>query len=199
MSISLSLDELIAAVTGAVTKAQDAVHKHQLALLSQYFDSKGRPLSFNLTLPDSSRLAGPDMGRQVVVPLLSVVEPSLLSIAEFSVDFDVVLTSLVTDAAPASDTGGPERAPAAAGAPVDVPAIVREGEPKPEAQAEEALGTADPAPAAALAAAAPAPMRVGLATRGASEGPLARLSIKVEGRRPTEGLIRLIDALNKTI
>lgn len=252
MPPTLSLHQLIGALTGAVTQAQDTIQKHQLSQIGDYFDRKGRPLCFSFMLPAVARSAEAHESRQVAVPLLSILEPNLLAITEFEVEFEVELAGLVDSAAatdpppiptaaaaaapaPASDGQAVHPAPAAAersaappqrttGAPIDVPDIVGPQEaPEHKAAKERAAAGADPAalrdPAVLPDAAPPGsdqrpnpefaatthqgqpptPMQVGLASRAAADGPLARLSVKVVGRPPSEGLVRLIDALNKTI
>ncbi len=202
MAEGVSLDELIASLTSAVANAQDAVHRHQLALVGSYFDSEGRPLSFHMKLPSTAARAAPHDYRRVTVPLVARVEPNMLSIAEFSVNCTVQLDTLVARPAlaPASDVSAtPPSGPTWRGAPVDVPAI-GEDPAAAAAPSEAGAGAAGPAPAAAavMMTDPPAPLSVGLAP-AESRGAIAHLSIKVQSQPPAEALRRLIDALNKTI
>ena len=115
MPSAVSLHDLIGALTGAVTQAQDTIHKHQLAMIGDYFDLQGRPLSFALMLPAVSQAAEVDESRQVAVPLLSIVEPNLLSISEFEVEFDVELGSMLDAASAGTEPGAPARPMPASG------------------------------------------------------------------------------------
>jgi hypothetical protein len=207
MADAVSLKRLIAAVTGAVTEAQDAIQQHQLGAIARYFDKSGRPFAFTFLLPNPSLDPNADPHRKVVVPLLSVLEPNLLAISEFTIDFRVELGSLGEVAPPEEPMeDGPVLAAAArvepperAGAPIDVPRPPPPVGPDGIAAApvdEPAENVGDALPAIGPA---PPPMTVGLATRSDSDGPVANLSIKVVSRPLADGLGRLIDALNKTI
>jgi len=205
---ALSLHELISALTGAVTEAQDAIQKHQLDFIGKYFDADGKPLSYALQLPNPSVAAGAETYHKVVVPLLSVVEPSLLSISEFTATFRVELGSIAASASASEPVLQRDAGAIAAprhGAPIDIPRPPAGNESGGPAAAASPAGQDRPAAgpmAASTATPAPDPpfrMAVGLASGAKSQGPLAKLSIKVTSNPVSEGMCRLMNALNKSI
>jgi hypothetical protein len=213
MADAVSLQELIAALSGAVTEAQDAIQQHQLAAIARYFDGSGRPFSFALMLPNPTNNPDADPHRKVVVPLISILEPNLLAISEFTAEFQVELGSC-KGVAPEPFDGGSTPvatapvAPVRMGAPIDVPRPHAPPPPPPQPgfagmpQAEAATVAEEPAPdvSVALQSLGPAPrMTVGFAAPAQPNGPTARLTIKVVSRPVSEGMTRLITALNQTI
>lgn len=225
MADALSLQELIAALTGAVTEAQDAIQQHQLGIIARYFNAEGRPWAYALQIPNPSSQPDAAEHRKVVVPLLSIVEPNLLAISEFTARFRVELGNLEvpappppaggvppeTAAAPAAPTPpAPAAAPAWQGAPIEVPQPPPpKGSPQPAAPQQAQPAAPPPATpqeeraaiGRILPAIGPAPpqMAVGLASGAQTQGPLATLSIRVVSRPVTDGMSRLINTLNKTI
>lgn len=94
---TISLHELISALSGAVVQAQDAIQQHQLLLLGQFFDDTGAPKSVTITVPNLSRDRDESPTTQLSVPRISLVEATLLQITEFEVSFDVELGDLNTE------------------------------------------------------------------------------------------------------
>lgn len=207
MAEPISLHELIVALTGAVTEAQDAIQQHQLGAIGRYFDVDGHPLAYAFQLPNPSHDVGQPPHRKVVVPLLSLVEPNLLAISEFAADFRVELGSLAGVGGGDADEGRPTVAAAAAsrpertGAPIDIPRPPSAGAPEGAAadlwSDEEA--PVDAAGALPSVGRAPPPMTVAMAGPAQAGGPVANLSIKVVSRPVAEGMSRLVTALNQTI
>ena len=106
---SVSLHDLIAALSGAVVQAQDAIEQHQLDLLSRHFDSDGRPISLEIMLPNTTASPSAENYQVISVPRLSLVEANFLRISEFAVEFDVELGDLglsPSEATPPSATVG---------------------------------------------------------------------------------------------
>lgn len=210
MADALSLHELISALTGAVTEAQDAIQKHQLDFIGKYFDADGKPLSYALQLPNPSVAPGAETYHKVVVPLLSVVEPSLLSISEFTATFRVELGSIAASASASEPVLQRDAGAIAAqrhGAPIDIPRPPtgnQSGGPPaaaPPAGQDRSAAGAMAASTANLASPPDPPFRmaVGLASGAKSQGPLAKLSVKVTSNPVSEGMSRLMNALNKSI
>lgn len=197
MSTSTSLHQLITAISSAVIEAQDAIERHQLKSISQYFDEDGRPLSLKLMLPYAGARTDREDFDNVSVPILSLVETNLLAISEFEADFEVEMGNL-DDSGPAPASGlGPSQNP---GAKVDVPQIglseCKDTAAEPSTTGGEKVAkpplsqTAPPAPPRAL--------QVTMATKAsATSGAIAKVRIQVKGRRPSEGTMRLLSSLNK--
>jgi hypothetical protein len=99
---SLSLNHLIQAITGAITEAQDKIHRFQVATIGSYFDSNSRPIGVDIRLPSLSPKAEEGDERVVHVPLLSLVGPQLLSIKDVEITFDVNLTGVSDEDGPAA-------------------------------------------------------------------------------------------------
>lgn len=188
MSVS-SLENLIATLAGAITSAQDQVEQHYISLLRKYFDDQGRPLSLKIELPATSSRSSVGESREVVVPVLALVESRALGISSVEVTLDVVLSGIASPPAPAAAPGS---APAArrAAAPMDFLAASLD----PDVEAPAAQARESPRPAAP-----PAPvMNIELpAARG--KGPTARLVMRVEQRPPSDALTRLVNKLNTLI
>jgi hypothetical protein len=202
MADALSLHELITALTGAVTQAQDAIQQHQLGAIGRYFNPEGHPLAYTFQLPNPSRDPAKPLHRPVLVPLLSLLEPNLLAISEFTVDFRVALGSLaglaetVPDRGPVEASAAPVSAPRPAGAPIEVLRVAPRGGPDGAAAAPVDDGSRSDG---GHELQAPPAMGISLAGPSDTAGPLANLTIKVVSRPMADGMSRLIDALNKTI
>src|SRR4051812_29463822 len=102
MAAAVTLHDLIEGLANAVIEAQDRIERHQIGLISRYFDSDQRPVSVPIRLPSlSPRTVGPD-GELVDpedvflnVPLLALVNMNLLRIKDFEVDFSLDLGALL--------------------------------------------------------------------------------------------------------
>lgn len=206
MAGNVGLHDLIGSVAGAIVEAQGVVERHFLDLIGRYFDSSGRPISFDIKLPkpqstvpaslQTSDGPPPSAGDadyvQLGVPLLSLVESNLLAIKEMTVDLDVELGDVIT--------GGPDAAGAPgapSGAPRDVPAMSVDSD-----LAAADMAGAERSPLAASALLRPRPamgLSVGIGGRTDASGPTARISIKVEAKPVSEGLLRLLTQLNKVV
>jgi hypothetical protein len=198
---NVGLHDLIGSVAGAIVDAQGVVERHFLDLVGRYFDSNGRPISFDIKLPKPQSVAasswqadealsspGGDDYVQLGVPLLSLVESNLLAIKEMTVDLDVELGDIITSGPDAASAPG-----APGGAPRDVPAMSLDGDPAPGAERSPLAASAllRPRPAMGLS--------VGIGGRTDASGPTARISIKVEAKPVSEGLLRLLTQLNKVV
>lgn len=205
MAGNVGLHDLIGSVAGAIVEAQGVVERHFLDLIGRYFDSNGRPISFDIKLPkpQSTAPASPQTGDgpppsaadadyvQLGVPLLSLVESNLLAIKEMTVDLDVELGDVISGPGAAGATGAPS------GAPRDVPAMSVGSDP-----AAADMPDAERSPLAASALLRPRPamgLSVGIGGRTDASGPTARISIKVEAKPVSEGLLRLLTQLNKVV
>ena len=122
---SVSLHDLISALSGAVVQAQDAIEQHQLDLLSRHFDSDGRPISLEIMLPNTTASPSAENYQVISVPRLSLVEANFLRISEFAVEFDVELGDLGLATADGSPASPPPQdpGPAAANMPVAAAAL----------------------------------------------------------------------------
>ena len=207
---SVNLSDLIIALTSAVTQAQDAVEQHQLALLQQNFDQLGRPVSLPVMLPDPSADSPATAAITLSVPKLSLMEPHLLHISEFSVEFDVSLDDLgQTPATAPAEPATPSPAPnsATGTSPASASGLfwaaapgVRLGVPNigPQAASDVAPAPADlPFAAAQPFASQSRQLSVGLGPT-TPKGPIAKASIRVTSLPPSDGMVRLLTHLNKT-
>jgi hypothetical protein len=165
----LSLNHLIQAITGAVTEAQDKIHRFQVAAIGSYFDSNSRPISVDIRLPSLSPQAEDGDERVVRVPLLSLIGPQLLSIKDVEISFDVNLTGVSDEAAPAMPASSDDTA---------ADDSTRDW---PEKAVHKVLGVDLGAP------------------RTSDVLSAAHVTLRVECRPPTEGMARLIQHLDKQI
>ena len=191
MADNVGLHDLIGSLAASIVDAQGVVERHFVALVSRYFHDDGRARSLHLQLPDTASTAAPGSFVHMAVPVLSLVESSMLSIKEMQIDLEVELGGIGDIAS------GAQEAPL--GAPIDLPAMLGDDD-------QPLSGPVAPAgPVAAhdlgtLAAAPPSrSLTVGIGSRSDSGGPMAKLSIKVEARPPSEGMLRLITQLNKVV
>ena len=186
MAQSFKLDDLIAAVAGAVIEAQDKVDRHQADTIRQYFDELGRPICLDIKLPSTRAGSAPDDYDQLSVPQLALAPVSLLQISDVTIEFDVELGDLSSFAsAIAPDVEA--MAPQTSGAPLSVPNL---GLP---------AATLPPSLLGRPASAQPAQLAVGLQSSAPSTGSMAKIKLRVEGQPPTEGMARLIAKLNQRI
>jgi hypothetical protein len=166
---SLSLNHLIQAITGAITDAQDKIHRFQVATIGSYFDSNSRPVGVDIRLPSLSPSAEDGDERIVRVPLLSLVGPQLLSIKDVEISFDVNLTGVTDEEAPAVP------------APPEGSLANDSSSDWPEKAIHKVLGVDLGAP------------------RTSDVLSAAHVTLRVECRPPTEGMARLIQHLDKQI
>ena len=208
MSDNVALHDLVGSVAGAIVDAQGLVERHFIEQVSHYFDSEGRPLSLALKIPRASS-SSPDNYQQVGVPLLSLVESTMLAIKDLRIELEVELGSVTDNPALPALAAQAQTAPVAAaaplagpgfrsaGAPIDVPLAGR----TPMASADPPAPAAAPAPSA-MAQSAPSPpaklLQLGIGARQDS-APRARLTINVSAQPPSEGMLRLLTQLNKLV
>ena len=192
MADSVGLHDLIGSLAASIVDAQGVVERHFIALVGRYFKDDGRAHSLHLQLPDTASSATPGSFVHMAVPLLSLVESSMLAIKEMQIELSVELGGIGDLAS------GPPDAPL--GAPIDLPASLGDD----SQPLSGPVGPAGPVAAHDLAGPAPLPspaksLTVGVGGRSDSGGPMAKLTIKVEARAPTEGMLRLITQLNKVV
>jgi len=107
---SLSLQNLIHAIVGAVVEAQQQVQRFQIATLQGYFDEDDRPTSVDVRLPAMSSSAEEGEERILHVPLLALTGAHLLNIKEADVEFEVGLGVSETRNPSADKSGGDGKA-----------------------------------------------------------------------------------------
>ncbi len=210
MADSVGLHQLVGAVAGAIVDAQGLVEQRYIEQVSSYFDSQGNPLCLAVKMPRPGSAASDDM--QLGVPLLSLVESSMLAIKDLKIELDVELGAIVDTASvgPAAPQSAPltpaaqimpDAAPSpspfrSSGAPIDIP----QTRPLPAAQAP--VAAADPGAPLPAPQRAPAPpekmLTLSVGTASAT-GPKARLSINVAAKAPSEAMHRLMTHLNKLV
>lgn len=192
----MSLHDLIGSVASSIVDAQGLVERHFIDRISHYFDSEGRPLSMAIKMPRPSKAAADDHHyMQLAVPLLSLVESSMLSIRDLTIELEVELGAVVDNPAAAPQSAA-TLAPSSvatrfpsSGAPIDVPLPGRAAPPPSPA----------PPPAALTASAPPEKMlTLGVGARQDS-APRAKLTINVTAQPPSEGMLRLLTQLNKLV
>jgi len=220
----ISLHDLISALSGAVVQAQDTVEQHQLDLLGRYFDKQGRPDCLQIMVPKMGLSESAEDYTVLAVPRISLVETTLLHITEFQISFDVELGDLSlgpaeSDAGPSDELdhspAGSDSAPARGlfsgisrffGAPRVVPNIgprekVIAGEGPSGAASDPIAKPVDnsmPARDPALPSSPPQPqMTVGLGPKSTSVT-TAKATLKVTAQPPSDGMVRLLNHLNKT-
>ena len=178
-----TLHDLVATIAGAVGTAQDLVERNYLAMVRRYFDSDGRPLSMNIKLPSQSSTATEDE-RQVVVPVLALVDSRALGIKSVDIAMDVTLDGIdVPDAG--MDAAA---APMSGGAPLSFLNVGPQAADAP---------LADSRPAAAMMP--PRPVMAVRLPQAGPPGPTARITLRVEERPTSEALARLVAKLDTLI
>jgi Protein of unknown function (DUF2589) len=90
----VALHGLVSALSGAVVQAQDNIEKYQLEQIGRFFDREGRPDSIQVMLPKLGVPKSDEDYTVLVVPRMALVQPTLLSISEFQINFDVELGDL---------------------------------------------------------------------------------------------------------
>ncbi|UPG85333.1 DUF2589 domain-containing protein [Luteibacter aegosomatis] len=100
---STSLNDLIEALAGAVTDAQDRIEQHQMAHLSDFFDEDNRPKSVVIRMPSIQH--GADEGDEDLyrAPILPLVSTNVLRIKDVEIRFDADLGSLIDAGEPLPD------------------------------------------------------------------------------------------------
>lgn len=167
---SVSLPELVQAIANAVIEAQDQIDKHQLALLQRYFDDDDRPKSASMVVQSLSLTTAeekPDV--RINVPWLALIRPTLLSISEVQVDFEVELTDF---------------APGTAATPHDGASNAADADKSGKFPSGAGVGNMM--------------VEVG-ARKTKEEGATARVILKVAGQEPSEGMARMVHELVKRI
>lgn len=81
---SQTISDIIRGMQYAVNTAQETLQKHQFELLEQYFDADGKPYTRFIVLPD---------GRQVDIPVITLIPANMLAIDELEMDFAVRVAS----------------------------------------------------------------------------------------------------------
>jgi hypothetical protein len=122
MANFVGLQDLVHAIAGAVTDAQQEVEKAQIANLGTYLDRDRRPLTLQLRVPSirpEAALGDEDLYQ---APLIALVAHSKLRIKQVEVSFDVELGDL---AEAASAPNAPAGTPGAAIAPELIAAQVK--------------------------------------------------------------------------
>jgi Protein of unknown function (DUF2589) len=106
------LQDLIHAIAGAVTEAQQQVEKAQVANLFTYLDREYRPITLQLRVPSIRPEAAPGEEDTYHAPLLALVPQSKLQIKQVEISFDIELGNLA-DSATAPKKEAPATAKAA--------------------------------------------------------------------------------------
>lgn len=206
MADSVALHQLVGAVAGAIVDAQGLVEQHYVEQVRRYFGPDGRPKCMTVRMPRASS-TNDTQYVEVNVPLLSLVESSMLAIKDMRVELDVELGAIVDTAMPepvaanapvAAAALGP--APVPLGAPLGFPEV-RQPAPDPDAPvaAHDAGGPMPQSQSAPQTVPMPTKqLTLGVGSRQDS-GPRARLAINVAAHPPTEGMLRLLTQLNKLV
>jgi hypothetical protein len=167
------LPELVEAIASAVIEAQDQIDVHQLSLLQRYFDENDRPKSATMVVPSLSHDDDGDV--RYNIPWLALMRPNLLSIKEVEVDFEVEFTQFHvpegTTRGASDDESAEETTSPSSDEKVNLP--------HPPAGGEMMVDIGAP--------------------KTKKNGATAKVTIKVAGQEPTEGLARLINELVKRI
>lgn len=171
--MTISLNTLIEALSGAVTEAQDRIEQHQMSHLSDFFDDDNRPKSVTMRLPSSHPTAGENDEDLYRAPLLALVSPNNLRIKDVEISFDADLGELTPGDGDAKDSVAPS--------------------PK-----GEDIRTTTPRWTRQPVAARPT---VNVDTRAATagkKGGSVHIVLRVEGTDPTDGAARLVNHLAQT-
>jgi Protein of unknown function (DUF2589) len=169
MATQTSLNDLIEAIAGAVTDAQDRIEQHQMSHLSDFFDADNRPKSVVIRMPSLHPNANEGDEDLYRAPILPLVSTNVLRIKDVEITFDADLGSLVDD----EPTTGSTTAGTSSGA------ETRGWRVKPQPgkralQVDTAIG---------------APNR---------KGGSVHVVLRVEGSEPTDGAARLMNHLAQT-
>jgi len=97
MATQTSLNDLIEAIAGAVTDAQDRIEQHQMSHLSDFFDEDNRPKSVVIRMPSLHPNANEGDEDLYRAPILPLVSTNVLRIKDVEITFDADLGSLVDD------------------------------------------------------------------------------------------------------
>jgi hypothetical protein len=191
MPSQISFPRLIEALANAVIVAQQRISQHQINNVRRFFDEDNRPVSVDIRTPSVAPDAKTDEeGNQPEdvhrIPLITLVQSNQLTIKEFDVNFDVTLGDMKT-LTRSGGAGGRGLAGKLAGRGKSEKGEDRDGDKPTEARSwfsdeEPDEMSVDPQP-----------------TASGTRGPTARISMRVEGKDPPEGMARLIDRLVKTI
>ncbi|HEV2679995.1 MAG TPA: DUF2589 domain-containing protein [Rhodanobacter sp.] len=168
MATQTSLNDLIEAIAGAVTDAQDRIEQHQMSHLSDFFDEDNRPKSVVIRMPSLHPNANEGDEDLYRAPILPLVSTNVLRIKDVEITFDADLGSLVDDE-PATDS--------TAGTPSDTETRGWRVKPQPGKRALQ-VDTA-----------------VGAPNR---KGGSVHVVLRVEGSEPTDGAARLMNHLAQT-
>ncbi len=168
MASQTSLNELIEAIAGAVTDAQDRIEQFQIAHLSDFFDEDNRPKSVVIRMPSMHPNAGEGDEDLYRAPILPLVSTNVLRIKDVEITFDADLGSL-------ADSEPPQAG--AAEALTDTGTSDWRVKPQPGKRALQ-VNTA-----------------VGSPNR---KGGSVHVVLRVEGSEPTDGAARLMNHLAQT-
>ncbi len=171
--MALRFDQLISALASAVIEAQHQVQQTHIGELSRYFKKDGSPASVELQIPrvslDTEKKKKPVSSVPVNIPLITLVNPSQLSIQEMQVTMQVDMSEIIKAAEAEGKTNKST-------AQTNVPRY--EWTP-PENKSIIAASTTT--------------------GKKANEIGTAQITLKVTAEEPPEGLSRLLVHLNKNL
>lgn len=94
MANFVALKDLVHAIAGAVTEAQQEIEKAQIANLTSYLDRQSRPLTIQMRVPSIRPEAAPGEEDIYQAPLLALTSHNSLRIKQVEVSFDIELGDL---------------------------------------------------------------------------------------------------------
>lgn len=177
----ISLDSLVAALASSVAEAEHVVRRAQIRNLRTFFNDKNEPVVVDINVP--SMRSGAEQGEtdQLLVPLITLVNVSNMSISEMEVRFTTEL----------GDVQEPEEAHLEALAFVEMDGAVGESDIDHETEIRGSLG---------WSAKRHKDVEIDVSTSPTTgESGRASVTLKVCRSETPEGLARLIERLNRML
>ncbi len=184
----IGLDSLVAALASSVAEAEHVVRRAQIRNLRTFFNDRNEPVVVNINVPSMRSDAEPGETDRLLVPLITLVNVSNMSISEMEVQFTTLLGDVQESEEPAIlEAMSFKRAGGDDGEEVDVEAKIAEH----EAAERESLGWSDDGQKDVAIDVSTSPTT--------SESGRASVTLKVCRSETPEGLARLLERLNRML
>ncbi len=109
MASNLSLQDLVEAIMNAIADAQNQIEQQTMENISEWFDEDGRPKMVHFKIPamgpkaDALRAEGKVAEREVLVPLLTLMQNNPIKIKRLLTKFDIALGGVDIHHTPGGD------------------------------------------------------------------------------------------------
>ncbi|MCA9657951.1 MAG: DUF2589 domain-containing protein [Myxococcales bacterium] len=182
----ISLDNLVAALASSVAEAEHVVRVHQVRNLRSFFNDDNEPVTVELQVPSLRSDAKGGETETLLVPLITLVSVSNMSIAEMEVNFSTELG----DVTAAEEESPPKEMLEAMSFGGDDEAMRRRAEELADEIDRSELGWSESERAVAIDV---------TTSPTTSESGRASVTLKVRQTETPEGLARLIARLNRML